>query len=55
MAEQLSHNERNGARQDLARSLLTLLGFEGALRACQENGWDGVREELLKIHNLETD
>ena len=54
MAKQISPNERNGARQDFARSLLALLGFEGALRACQENGWDGVREELLKIKPSET-
>ena len=53
MAKQVSPNERNGARQDLAHSFLDLFGFEGALRACQENGWTGVREELLKIKSAD--
>ena len=54
MAKQISTNERQGARQDLAHSLVALLGFQQALRACQENGWTGVREELLKIQTAET-
>jgi hypothetical protein len=32
----------------LAASLVETLGFEGAVQACQANGWDGVLECVRK-------
>lgn len=49
MTRQIFSSERQSALNSLALSLLSLLGFEAALRTRQENGWIGVRSELLKI------
>ncbi len=33
----------------LAESLVTKLGFKGAVQACQANAWDGVLEFVLLL------
>lgn len=34
-------------QQELAASLISTFGIEGAVRACRSNGWDGVLEKVL--------
>lgn len=34
-------------QSELARSLLDCLGRDGAIHACQANGWDGILDFLL--------
>ena len=42
--------ERN-YQQELAASLVSTIGIEGAVRACRSNGWDGVLEKVLRRAN----
>ncbi len=39
--------ENNSYQRDLAESLVAVLGFNGAVRACQNNGWEGVLTVLV--------
>jgi hypothetical protein len=34
-------------QRELAIALVGSMGFERALRACQDNGWDGMLESVL--------
>ncbi|MDH3472604.1 MAG: hypothetical protein OEM59_02835 [Rhodospirillales bacterium] len=39
--------ENHSYQEELARNLMECLGREGAIHACQANGWDGVLNFLL--------
>ena len=35
-------------QRELAASLVSTIGIEGAARACRSNSWDGVLEKVLR-------
>lgn len=35
----------------LAESLITKLGFKGAVQACRSNAWDGILEFVLLLED----
>ncbi len=39
--------ENHSYQRDLAESLVAVLGFDGAVGACQNNGWEGVLTVLV--------
>ena len=45
--ERLHLVDNRNYQQQLAASLVECLGPEGAVRACQANGWDGVLCHVL--------
>jgi hypothetical protein len=49
MTAQLSIHERGNDyyQRDLAAKLVRVMGFDGALDACRNNGWEGVVSVLL--------
>jgi hypothetical protein len=49
MTTQLSNHERGNDyyQRDLAEKLVGVMGFDGALDACRNNGWEGVVSVLL--------
>ncbi len=38
-------------QQELAASLVSTIGIDGAVRACRSNSWDGVLEKILRRAN----
>ncbi len=42
-----SRPDNHGYQEQLARSLVNCLGHDGAIHACQSNGWDGVLAVLI--------
>ncbi len=38
-------------QQELAASLVSTIGIDGAVRACRSNSWDGVLEKVLRHAN----
>ncbi len=56
MARTISSNpmrwaEVGGSQAKLAESLVTKLGFKGAVQACRSNAWDGILEFVLLLEN----
>ena len=51
--ERLHLVDNRNYQQQLAASLVECLGPEGAVRACQANGWDGVLCHVLPRPNGE--
>ena len=49
MSAQLMNQEaeNHSYQRDLAESLVAVLGFDDAVRACQNNGWEGVLTVLV--------
>ncbi len=35
-------------QQELAASLVSTIGIDGAVRACRSNSWDGMLEKVLR-------
>ncbi len=56
MARTISGNsmpwaEAGGSQAKLAESLVTKLGFKGAVQACRSNAWDGILELVLLLED----
>ena len=47
MTDRYEHSDNRSYQADLAVSLVATLGRDGAIRACQENCWQGVLDQLL--------
>ena len=43
-----AEDQRLVATAKLAQELVAVLGYEGALLACQKNGWAGVRKVVTR-------
>lgn len=43
----MTMQQHRSAQAKLAETLIESLGFDGAIHACQANGWDGVLAVLL--------
>ncbi len=40
-----------GYQRKLALSLIDTVGYEGAIRFCQSNAWDGVLSSVMGLQN----
>ncbi len=43
--------EAGGCQAKLAESLITKLGFKGAVQACRSNAWDGILEFVILLED----
>ena len=48
MSDPKAGDPRLMATAKLAQELVAVLGYEGALLACQKNGWTGVRKVVTR-------
>ncbi len=44
-------DDGGGSQAKLAESLVTKLGFKGAIQACRSNAWDGIPERVLLLED----